>query len=51
MRANDLESSKECVVIEILVSDNFNLLIGNCYFAHYFYVAIDDNYICYCNSI
>jgi hypothetical protein len=32
MRRHDLEATKECVRIEIPVSDNFSLLIGNRYF-------------------
>lgn len=45
MRRNDLETTYECVWIEIPVIDNLNLLIGNHYFLPYFNVTIIYNYL------
>jgi hypothetical protein len=43
MQRHDLETTKECVRIEIPVSDNFSLLIGNHYFPPDCNVTIIDN--------
>jgi hypothetical protein len=47
MWRHDLEITKECVWIEIPVTDNFNLLIGNRYFPPDCNVAIIANYFKY----
>jgi hypothetical protein len=43
-RIYDLETTDECVGVEIIVADNNNLLTGNHYFAHDCNVKITENY-------
>jgi hypothetical protein len=45
MLRHDLETNKECVWIEIPVSDNFSLLIGNHYFPPDCNVTIIGDYL------
>jgi hypothetical protein len=45
MRRHDLATTKECVLVEIPVSDNFIQLIGNNYFSPDCNVTITDNYL------
>jgi hypothetical protein len=56
MRRHDLETTEECVWIEIPVSDNFNLIVGNQHFPPDCNVTIIDNNLnfltkCKCTSI